>query len=155
MRRHLNYLKYVLRHKWYVLLAIRKLRGSLIRAILHDLSKFRPSEWIPYSYTFYTDTGESQYIEHFKFKEAWLCHQKRNDHHWQYWVLNQDDGDAIPIEMPIKVIKEMVADWVGAGMAIGGNNDIVSWYICNKHRMILHPHTRAYAEYFVNTARIF
>ena len=51
--RHLNYLKYVLRHKWFVLLASIRIGAPLWGAIIHDLSKFRPSEWIPYARCFY------------------------------------------------------------------------------------------------------
>jgi hypothetical protein len=54
MSKHLKYLKYVLTHKWYVLLKCIEL-GIPWRGIVHDLSKFLPSEWSPYVEYFYGD----------------------------------------------------------------------------------------------------
>lgn len=143
MKRHWNYLKYLLRHKYFVYLAGRRLNISRTRLILHDLSKFLPSEWGPYSRTFFDRDGNSRYREHPDFKKAWLYHQRRNPHHWQYWRLLQDTTrDMISLMMPLKYRKEMVADWAGAGRALNGIWDLQEWYDDNKDRMILHPSTR-------------
>jgi hypothetical protein len=93
MKRHWEYLKYVVRHRWFVMLACFQ-HGLIWRGLVHDLSKFLPSEWFPYARFFYepngtkktrrdksgyykpTDTGDSA------FDFAWLLHQKRNRHHW-------------------------------------------------------------------------
>jgi hypothetical protein len=57
MTAHLRYLRYVLLHKWYVLYAGVIVGGLhplwLWRLLVHDLSKFRPSEWRPYVAKFY------------------------------------------------------------------------------------------------------
>jgi hypothetical protein len=90
MKRHWNYFKYLIRHKWFVAVACRRLGIPIWVAIMHDLSKFRPSEWFPYARTFYTSNGEKQYIETEAFNLAWLLHQHRNPHHWQYWILRMD-----------------------------------------------------------------
>ena len=47
MKPHWIYLQYVLRHKWYVFQECLKY-GLIWEGIVHDLSKFRPSEWFPY-----------------------------------------------------------------------------------------------------------
>lgn len=72
MRPHLRYLKYVLLHKLYVALggiALGRTMGTIYerpwwywlqlcwRLLIHDASKFRPSEWRPYVASFY---GESE-----------------------------------------------------------------------------------------------
>lgn len=49
-----KYFKYVLRHKWYVFLACLKY-GLIWRGIVHDLSKFKPDEFIAYARFFYGD----------------------------------------------------------------------------------------------------
>ncbi len=90
VKRHIAYLKYVLRHKWFVLVAGRKTGAPVLRLLLHDLSKFRPSEWRPYAETFYGHGGETM-----AFDAAWLKHQHRNDHHWQHWILRQDDPEPL------------------------------------------------------------
>lgn len=152
---HLRYAWYVLRHKWFVLVECWRL-GVLWRGITHDLSKLRPSEWFPYVAFFYpdgkaqkrrdstgyykpTDTGDS------KFDYAWLLHQKRNRHHWQFWLLPEDDGGTKVLPMPDTDRKEMLADWRGAGRA-QKTKGVMVWYEKNKHKMTLHRDTREWIE---------
>jgi len=60
-----------------------------------------------------------------------------------------DRGDVIPLEMPEKYVKEMVADWMGAGRAITGRWECQEWYEKNKGKMILHKWTRNLVELFL------
>jgi hypothetical protein len=165
--KHLRYLSYVLIHKWFVFVECYK-AGIIWRGIVHDLSKFSPSEWTPYVENFYgekrpklmdTHGGHRQialYMQDcgYKFAEdiqrdfnyAWLHHQKVNKHHHQYWVLLKDDGNKSALKMPEKYMKEMLADWKGAGKAISGKDDTKEWYQKNKENMILHPDTQAWIE---------
>lgn len=143
---HFAYLHYVLRHKWHVFRASRKLGVPLVQSILHDASKFLPSEWKPYVKCFYAPDGSKRYNETPEFNAAWCAHQRRNLHHWQAWLLKEDEGGMFPIPMPMKYIREMVADWVGAGIAITGSNNVCGWYGKNWHKMKLHPVTRAKVE---------
>jgi hypothetical protein len=164
MTKHLKYLKYVLRHKWYVFQECYK-AGIPWRGLTHDLSKFLPSEWFPYTeyfygaekpsvYNFHGDCRNQLLIAGYKFKEdverefdvAWLHHQKRNLHHWQYWVLQKDDGSQQVLPMPDIYRKEMLCDWRGAGKAIKGFDDTRNWYLTNRNKMLLHPVTRKWVE---------
>lgn len=85
-----------------------------------------------------------------KFDLAWLFHQRRNKHHWQYWVLITDDSDSElrvftnreGLKIPENYVREMIADWAGAGRAITGNWELGRWYYNNKNRIMLHPKTR-------------
>ncbi len=154
-----KYLKYVLKHKWYVFVECCKL-GIPLRGLLHDLSKFLPSEFIPYARYFYGNYPETLTVYektyHWEMKTkaaieqdfdlAWLKHQKRNKHHWQYWILKCDNGDIKVLEMPLKYCKEMLADWRGAGKAINGKDDVKSWYLKNKDNIIIHPEVREFIE---------
>ena len=45
MNKYLKYLSYVLRHKWFVMLACFKVK-LFWQGITHDLSKFLPDEFI-------------------------------------------------------------------------------------------------------------
>lgn len=147
MKRHLAYLKYLIRHKWFVFVACRKCGVSLWRSIIHDWHKFLPSEWMPYATTFYNPDGtKAKYQESVGFAVAWNFHQKRGKHHWQYWLLTWDRGTTEPVTMPEKYIREMVADWWGAGRTITGNWDARSWYLKNKNVINLHPYTRENVE---------
>jgi hypothetical protein len=129
--------------------------GLWWRGLTHDLSKFRFSEWFPYAKYFYgtgvkprrdstgyykpTDTGDN------RFDFAWLLHQKRNDHHWQWWVLPEDAGGLKVLEMSKQARLEMICDWKGAGRA-QGTPDTKAWYIANKGKIRLGPQTRAWLE---------
>jgi len=144
--RHLNYFKYLLRHKWFVFVACTKIGASWWLGIIHDLSKFRPSEWFPYAHTFYAKDGSKQYHETYDFSIAWNHHQKRNKHHYQYWMITWDRGTTEPLEMPYKYILEMVADWMGAGRAITGKWEVKEWYEKNKDNIKLEIVTRRFVE---------
>lgn len=147
MKKHFKYLSYVVRHKWFVFIECIKL-GIPWRGFTHDLSKFLPSEWIPYTNYFYgaDDIEKGKYPQaqvEAEFDAAWLKHQHRNKHHWQHWLLTEDSGKIIPIAMPRKYAKEMLADWRGAGKA-QGFKELGPWYKENQHRIVLHEKTRAF-----------
>jgi hypothetical protein len=145
---HLSYLKYVVRHKFFVLCAGLPLGVSPFRLLLHDWTKFLPREWFPYA-TFFNGpkldkTGEA--LKFGAFQKAWNHHQKKNDHHWQFWLLQMDDGGpVIPLAMSEQAKREMLADWRGAGRALG-MPDTRQWYLDHKDVIILHPRTRVWVE---------
>lgn len=133
-------------------------------AIFHDWDKFLPDEWIPYARYFYGNfmtRKELNRMEHVvnistsgmyskedlerDFNIAWLKHQHRNKHHPQHWVLVEDSGAIICLEMPYVYVLEMVADWKGAGLA-QGFPDTKGWYIKNRDNIRLHESTRLLVE---------
>ncbi len=138
---HLRYLRYVLRHRWFVFLACCAL-GVPIRGLVHDLSKFRPSEWIPYAAYFYGPAERKQQTKP-AFLAACQMHYRRNPHHPEYW---KQARRRSPAPMPRKYVLEMVADWTGAGRAINGRKDWRPWYRENARTIGLHPETRAMVE---------
>ena len=158
--KYIKYLWYVIRHKWFVMIECFRM-GLYWRGICHDLSKFLPSEFIPYARYFYGDKGninkgrdKSGYYKAGEspdedFNYAWLLHQKRNDHHWQWWylVMDQDDDRCFPMSQD--ALLEMVADWKGAGMAISGKSDPLGWYEQNKDKIRLDVSTRTNLEYIL------
>ena len=162
---HLKYARYVLRHKWFVYQEARKLGVGFVQAVLHDWHKFLPDEWVPYARYFYggpyrpwaefspylksvwlsAHKSSKEYVEE-RFDEAWLKHQHRGAHHWQHWVLPEDDGGTKVLPIPDKYRREMLADWRGMGRAFGEHPPAVGWYEKNKDKMQLHPETRAWIE---------
>lgn len=152
MKAHWQYLKYVLRHKWYVFRGCRLLGVPLHQAIIHDWVKFLPVEWFPYVRQFYNPDGTKRSVRDASgaydpnaqadaFKRAWLHHQ-RQPHHWQAWISIGDGGNLVPLPIPQRFVLEMVADWYGAGMAISGVNDVEPWYLKNKDKIVLEDGTR-------------
>ncbi len=152
--KHLRYLWYVLRHKWYVFQECARL-GIPWAGIVHDWQKFTPAEWSPYATSFY---GPWPYNDRPRwlvvaFDRAWLHHQHHGPHHHQYWVLREDDGPEHCLEMPERYVKEMVADWYGAGRALGNRpaphdrySEVRKWYRANFDKMLLNQKTRRRVE---------
>lgn len=142
MKANLQYLWYVIRHKWFVFLAGLRTGAPLSLLILHDSSKFSREEWGPYVDKFYRDkhplTSEN-------FLKAFRSHSKKNPHHWQYWSERRNSPEAIPDHY----LREMVADWMGAGRAITGKWDVDEWYAKNKDKIQLHPATRGAVEQLI------
>lgn len=148
MRRHWQYLKYVMRHKWFVFIEGIKIGVPIHLLILHDISKFRPGEWFTYARTFYSPSGESQYQPGLLgegMSVGWNHHQKRNKHHWQYWMITWDKGNTECLPMPDRYRAEMLADWRGAGRALGFP-DTRAWYAKNRDNIKLHPDTRRFFD---------
>lgn len=146
--KHYRYLRYLIRHKWFVFIAGLKTGAPIWRLIIHDWSKFIPCEWIPYTEFFYNKASNITYLEWQKdrFDEAWLHHQHLNPHHWQHWILKNDDGSSRLLYIPQHFVKEMVADWMGAGRAITGKWEAVEWYNKNKDKIKLHTSSRQLVE---------
>jgi len=55
--------------------------------------------------------------------------------------------------MPEVYIKEMLADWHGAGKAITGKDNIKKWYIDNYYNIQLHRDTRTYIDDYMGMPR--
>lgn len=159
MLKHWKNLKYLIKHKYFVLRAGLRYRVWWHQLILHDWSKLTLKEWFGYTNKFHGSYLKQSQIESLydplemnipksqeqveeEFGQAWNQHQKMNKHHWNYWVLVNGVDKIKALEMPERFVREMIADWVGAGQVINGRNDVVTWWMCNRHKMILHPNTR-------------
>jgi Family of unknown function (DUF5662) len=143
--KHLRYLRYLARHKWFVLVAGLRVHAPLWRLLIHDWSKFLPSEWFAYAQSFYGPQPRTEETKR-RFNRAWLHHQHFNPHHWQHWVLHEDSGQTKVVEMPLPLMREMVADWAGAGRGMTGKWEVRAWYWKNQPHIQLNPVTRYMAE---------
>ena len=163
--KHWKYLRYVARHKWFVLVAGLKTGAPLWRLLIHDWSKFLPCEWFPYVEYFYGEKARLQKEEwddsrywplaqkyYDAFDRAWLHHQHASPHHWQHWILQEDSGAVKILEMPLPLVREMVADWMGAGRAITGQWGARDWYAKNESQIQLHPSTKALVKLLLLSA---
>jgi hypothetical protein len=112
----------------------------------HDRSKYSSEEYDAYDAYFYGEKDEDA------FNYAWLHHIHNNPHHWQHWLLMNDDGKyrdpdkVIPLEMPKVCVLEMVADWWSFSWRTGNLEEVFGWYEGHKDDIILHPKTREFVE---------
>ncbi|WP_354437439.1 DUF5662 family protein [Paenibacillus sp. DS2363] len=138
-----RYFLYVVEHKLNVLIECWQ-EGLYVQGLIHDISKFFPQEFIPYAIHFYSEQKDED--THLRWKNAWLHHQNHNKHHWEYWIVNRNTKEALP--MPTKYLIEMVCDWRSFSRKWGRkvkDSNLVERMI-NSQDIILHPVTREELE---------
>lgn len=113
----------------------------------HDSSKYSAAEYTAYNNYFYGKrTTEVEKV----FNYAWLHHIHNNPHHWQHWLLQEDDGDMIPLDMPENYVIEMLCDHWAFSWKSGNLKEIQSWYETNKDNIILSKNTRMLYEQYLS-----
>lgn len=119
--RFFGHLKTICIHKYWVFYYCCKL-GIPFRGIIHDLSKFSPTEFIE-GVKYYTK--ETSPINTAKkltgYSEQWMHHKGRNKHHYEFWMDRFDDGGG-NLMMPFRYAIEEICDYLGAGRAYYGRN---------------------------------
>lgn len=162
MNKYIKYLLYVLEHKKNVFIECWK-EGLYLHAFTHDLSKFLPSEFIPYAEHFYGERDcrkcnnylhcdynqiglghsiwakECRDYKYNKFNQAWKLHYKRNKHHPEHWIGRN---------MPIKYIKQMVCDLKGMSRKFGDTAQ--AYYLKNYDKWDMTWRTRMNLEWELN-----
>ena len=114
----------------------------------HDASKTKIDEYDAYDSYFYgLEENKPQNVID-EFNKAWLLHIHRNPHHWQHWILINDDPNEgeIVLDIPYHYILEMICDWWAFSWAKGNLNEIFSWYEERKEYMKLSEYTRSTVE---------
>lgn len=160
VKANIGYMKGLLKHKFWVGYYCIKLGVPFHIAVLHDVSKFSFIEWSSYVNNFYNKDGTKKEVrdatgaydtnkQSDAFKMAWINHQ-RNKHHWQSWVNIGDRGVLSCVDIPEVYIKEMVADWCGAGISHSGKLNPKGWYEENKENMLLSKNSRTFLEEFLD-----
>lgn len=116
----------------------------------HDYSKNKQDEYEAYDAYFYGNNKSYAVVQNFK--RAFLMHIHRNPHHWQYWVLIQDDPNngEIIMDMPENYIIEMICDWWSFSWMKGDLNEIFTWYDEHKDYIKLSDSTRLIVKNILN-----
>lgn len=115
----------------------------------HDASKNDPEEYDAYDAYFYGGNRSYEVVNNFN--KAWLRHIHNNPHHWQHWILINDDpklGEKY-IEMPTPYIIEMICDWWSFSWEKGNLLEIFNWYDYHKEYIKFNPTTEKYVEYIL------
>lgn len=120
----------------------------------HDQSKYSEEEYSAYDAYFYS--GNRSYKVVNDFNMAWLHHIHCNPHHWQHWVLINDDPDEgeIIMDMPDEYIIEMVCDWWSFSFTKGNLYEIFDWYKEHEKHMKLSKYTRDHVEDILNMIKM-
>ena len=114
----------------------------------HDESKYSTEEYDAYDQYFYGQ-NKSYAVEQ-AFDYAWLHHIHQNPHHWQYWVLLEDDPETeLPYKtlmIPLPYIFEMIADWWSFSWKKGNLFEIFNWYAEHREKQYINPNSRMILE---------
>ncbi len=122
--------------------------GLYTQGLLHDLSKYSPTEFIPGA-IYYKGTESPNNTERKKrgYSKAWLHHKGRNKHHFEYWIdyTLAPDHHIGGNKMPVKYVVEMYVDRVGASKNYQKENyndaSALKYYEKGKNRYMMHEET--------------
>lgn len=119
----------------------------------HDASKDFPCEYDAYDNYFYSKNRSFEVVQDFNY--AWLNHIHANPHHWQHYVLINDDPNEgeIVLDMEFAYIIEMICDWWAFSWNKGDLTEIFNWYDEHKDYMKLSTCTRRVVESILGKIR--
>ena len=112
-----------------------ELKEAIIRAgqrtQYHDLSKYEPVEFEAYRRHWYPTEFEKndpkfEDVTKVLYDAAWEHHHQNNEHHPEYWGLDKQP----PEDMPLDCIIEMFCDWLSMGMYY--NSSTREWWNSDK-----------------------
>ena len=110
----------ITKHRWVVFKLCMKL-GQPWRGLVHDLSKYSPTEfWEGVKYFNGHHSPISDCKKDKGYSEAWLHHKGRNKHHADYWY-DVENPEQLPI-IPYEYMVEMICDKLAAGIVYEGKN---------------------------------
>jgi len=146
-----NHAKTVMAHRNMVFRHCIK-AGIPVQGLLHDLSKFSPTEFY-YGVKFYRgdrSPNEGEREDH-GFSYAWMHHKGRNKHHFEYWTdYNIVANKVMPVKMPLKYVVEMFCDRVAASKIYlkdkYTNLSPYEYFDKGRPRRTIHPETEAFLE---------
>lgn len=123
--------------------------GLYRQGILHDLSKYSPSEFmVGMRYYQGNRSPNNAEREDIGYSGAWLHHKGRNKHHYEYWIdyaVHEEAGAMTPVPMPDRYIAEMIMDRIAASKVYQGKNytdaSALEYYLLGKGKIPIHPKT--------------
>lgn len=144
------HLKTITTHKYKVMKLCFRC-GLYKQGLLHDLSKYSPSEFIS-GVRYYQGYRSpiSKEKEVLGYSKGWLHHKGRNKHHFEYWT-DYVNGEYKGIEMEIKYVIEMFCDRVVASQVYMKENyhdgcPLEYFLRTTQDDLIMHPKTKELIE---------
>ena len=127
--------------------------GIYMQGLLHDLSKYTPTEFIPGA-IYYQGTRSPNAAEREAkgYTSAWLHHKGRNKHHLEYWIDYDTgpQGQMCGMKMPVRYVVEMFCDRVAASKIYNGDRYTdrypYEYYLKSKSHYIIHKDTQQLLE---------
>lgn len=121
MAHPIKHFRTITRHRHKVIANCAR-AGILRQGLIHDLSKYSPTEFILGAKYFQgTRSPNEKERELYGYSQAWMHHKGRNRHHYEYWNdYNPKTKQIENVEMPVKYVIEMFCDRVAASKIYNG-----------------------------------
>lgn len=128
--------------------------GMYKQGLLHDLSKYSPSEFIPSVKYFQGNRSPITYEKEIKgYSECWLHHKGRNKHHWEYWT-DRKAYELVTYPMPFNYVLESILDKIAASKVYQKenytNNYPIDFFNKSYEIKVMHPDTAKQISHFLN-----
>ncbi len=151
LKKLFGHFRTITKHRHKVMLHCFK-AGIPIRGLLHDLSKYTPTEFYQgvkyYSGDRSPNEGER---EQNGYSRSWMHHKGRNRHHFEYWTdYNLKEHKVAPVKMPLKFVVEMFCDRVAASKIYQKekytDKSALEYYQRRSDSRKIHPETAQFLE---------
>lgn len=157
MNKGFMHFKTITYHKYLVMQGCFKV-GLYKQGLLHDLSKYSPSEFIVGAKYYQGNRSPNNAErEDIGYSSAWLHHKGRNKHHYEYWIdysAKEIPGGMTPAPMPDRYIVEMFMDRIAASKVYNGKNytdqSPLAYYESGKGLGLLHKNTKKKLEFLLH-----
>uniref|UniRef100_UPI004056D082 DUF5662 family protein n=1 Tax=Acetatifactor sp. TaxID=1872090 RepID=UPI004056D082 len=147
-----KHFKTITYHKYLVAKGCFRI-GLYRQGILHDMSKFSPTEFlVGVKYYQGNRSPNNAEREDIGYSAAWLHHKGRNKHHYEYWIdyCSGVEPHTAPVRMPDRYVAEMIMDRIAASKVYRGkeytNDDPLNYYLLGAGKLPIHPETTAILE---------
>lgn len=148
-----GHFRVVMHHKWEVLKGCFRV-GLYWQGIVHDLSKFSPTEFGAGIRYFQEGkrSPNARERELYGYSLAWMHHKGRNKHHFEYWTdVSEDKQHCLAgKKMPPRYLAEMVMDRIAASKTYKGkaytDRTSLDYLYMSKDGETMHPETYAELE---------
>ena len=133
--------------------------GLYRQGLLHDLSKYSPSEFYAGVLYFQGDRSPNDIDRRENgYSAAWMHHKGRNKHHYEYWndyILPEHGGNGVgPIAMPRRYVAERFCDRLAACHVYhpeGYSDDLaLKYFNRGKNRIDMHPDTKRDLDFLLH-----
>ena len=126
--------------------------GLYYQGIMHDLSKFMPSEFLN-GCKYYQDGKRSPNNaerEDKGYSFAWMHHKGRNRHHFVFWTdysqhAKPGENPVVPVKIPRKYVAEMLMDRIAASKTYlkdqYNQHEPLKYYQKGRSHYLMHPQT--------------
>ncbi len=149
-----QHFKTITRHRHTVMAGCFRV-GLYRQGLLHDLSKYSPTEFMVGANYFQGNRSPNGAEREDKgYSEAWMHHKGRNPHHYEYWTdmsLESRRYESVP--MPRKYLVEQIMDRRAACIVYQKkdytDSSALEYFLKSRERELMHPQTRKELEYLL------